>query len=104
MGISATNAARQVQTALASTGFFAVGAALPLIMVLFVPSKFLIVDVFASSLFFSPSSGHSPLEQEVLGLRGGPCGWLFGVPSRLVLRQASERCSARQGELCNRTD
>ncbi|MCX6123678.1 MAG: VIT family protein [Proteobacteria bacterium] len=52
LGISATNAARPVQAALASAGSFSVGAALPLIMVFVVPSNLLIVEVFASSLFF----------------------------------------------------
>jgi VIT1/CCC1 family predicted Fe2+/Mn2+ transporter len=52
LGVSAINYARPVQAALASAGSFAVGAALPLMMVFFVPKKFLIVEVFASSLFF----------------------------------------------------
>jgi VIT1/CCC1 family predicted Fe2+/Mn2+ transporter len=45
-------AARPVQAALASAGSFAVGAVLPLLMVLWLPATALIPGVSASSLLF----------------------------------------------------
>ena len=52
LGITGTLAARPVQAALASAGSFAVGAVLPLLMVLWLPANLLIVGVSASSLLF----------------------------------------------------
>ncbi len=52
LGISATLAARPVQAALASAGTFAVGAALPLLMVLVIPVTALMWGVAGSSLLF----------------------------------------------------
>ena len=52
LGISDTLAARPVQAALASAGTFAVGAALPLLMVLLFPVSALMWGVSGSSLVF----------------------------------------------------
>ena len=52
LGISDTLAARPVQAALASAGTFAVGAALPLLMVLLLPVAALMWGVAGSSLLF----------------------------------------------------
>jgi VIT1/CCC1 family predicted Fe2+/Mn2+ transporter len=52
LGISGTLAARPVQAALASAGTFAVGAALPLLMVLLFPVAALMWGVAGSSLLF----------------------------------------------------
>lgn len=52
LGISETLSARPVQAALASAATFAVGAALPLLLVLVVPPAALVWTVSASSLFF----------------------------------------------------
>jgi VIT1/CCC1 family predicted Fe2+/Mn2+ transporter len=52
LGISETLAARPVQAALASAGTFAVGAALPLLMVLLFPANTLMRGVAGSSLLF----------------------------------------------------
>ena len=52
LGISDTLSARPVQAALASAGTFAVGAALPLLVVLAVPASALVWVVAASSLVF----------------------------------------------------
>lgn len=52
LGISDTLSARPVQAALASAGTFAVGAAMPLLLVLFVPLTSLVWTVSGSSLFF----------------------------------------------------
>jgi VIT1/CCC1 family predicted Fe2+/Mn2+ transporter len=52
LGISHTMTARPVQAALASAGTFAVGAAMPLLMVVAVPSGALIPAVSAASLLF----------------------------------------------------
>ena len=52
LGISDTLAARPVQAALASAGTFAVGAALPLLVVLLVPLSTLMWAVAGSSLVF----------------------------------------------------
>ncbi len=52
LGISATLTARPVQAALASAGTFAVGAALPLLMVLVIPTTGLMWGVAGSSLLF----------------------------------------------------
>ena len=52
LGISDTLSARPVQAALASAATFAVGAALPLLLVLLVPVSALVWTVSGSSLFF----------------------------------------------------
>jgi VIT1/CCC1 family predicted Fe2+/Mn2+ transporter len=52
LGISDTLAARPVQAALASAGTFAVGAALPLLVVLAIPVAALMWGVAGSSLLF----------------------------------------------------
>lgn len=52
LGISDTLSARPVQAAFASAATFAVGAAMPLLLVVFVPSSALVWAVSGSSLFF----------------------------------------------------
>ena len=52
LGISDTLSARPVQAALASAGTFAVGAAMPLLLVVLVPTSALVWAVSGSSLFF----------------------------------------------------
>ena len=52
LGISDTLSARPVQAALASAGTFAVGAAMPLVLVLLAPVSTLVWVVSGSSLFF----------------------------------------------------
>lgn len=52
LGISATFSARPVQAALASASSFAVGAALPLAVIVLAPATALIVWVFATALVF----------------------------------------------------
>ena len=52
LGISDTLSARPVQAALASAATFAVGAAMPLVLVLVVPTSALVWTVSGSSLFF----------------------------------------------------
>jgi VIT1/CCC1 family predicted Fe2+/Mn2+ transporter len=52
LGISESLSARPVQAALASAGTFAVGAALPLVLVLIVPSASLVWTVSLGSLVF----------------------------------------------------
>src|SRR5450631_4330789 len=52
LGISDTLSARPVQAAFASAGTFTVGAALPLLLVLVVPTSKLVWVVSGSSLFF----------------------------------------------------
>ena len=52
LGISDTLAAKPVQAALASAGTFAVGAALPLLMVLLLPGSLLMWGLAGSSLIF----------------------------------------------------
>jgi VIT1/CCC1 family predicted Fe2+/Mn2+ transporter len=52
LGISDTLSARPVQAALASAGTFAVGAAMPLLLVLVVPRSALIWTISSSTLFF----------------------------------------------------
>ena len=58
LGISDTLAAQPVQAAFASAGTFAVGAALPLMMVLLLPDSALMVGVAGSSLFFLALLGY----------------------------------------------
>jgi VIT1/CCC1 family predicted Fe2+/Mn2+ transporter len=52
LGISESLSARPVQAAFASAGTFAVGAALPLVLVLIVPSASLVWTVSLGSLVF----------------------------------------------------
>lgn len=52
LGISETLTAKPVQAALASAGTFAIGAVLPLLVVLFTPGSVLIWSVACSSLLF----------------------------------------------------
>lgn len=52
LGITDTFSARPVQAALASAGSFAVGALLPLLLVLVVPRAYLVWTVSGGSLFF----------------------------------------------------
>lgn len=72
LGITETLRARPVQAALASAGTFAVGAALPLLMVLVAPPERLIAMVSLSSLLFLVSLG-------VLAARVGGSGVLKGA-------------------------
>jgi VIT1/CCC1 family predicted Fe2+/Mn2+ transporter len=58
LGISETLAARPVQAAMASAATFAVGAAMPLLMVLVFPSSALMWGVALSSLVFLASLGY----------------------------------------------
>ena len=73
LGISDTMAAKPVQAALASAGTFAVGAALPLLMVLVLPASILMWGLAGSSLFFlallgvlAARAGGSPVIPSVL--------------------------------------
>lgn len=73
LGINATLAARPVQAALASAAAFAVGAALPLLMILWLPVAALIVGVAGSSLLFlavlgivAARAGGAPVRASVL--------------------------------------
>lgn len=72
LGISDTLSARPVQAAFASAGTFAVGAALPLLLVLVVPVTTLVWVVSGSSLFFlallgvlAARAGGSPIGRSV---------------------------------------
>ncbi|PKN87972.1 MAG: hypothetical protein CVU51_04850 [Deltaproteobacteria bacterium HGW-Deltaproteobacteria-1] len=67
LGISDTLAAKPVQAALASAGTFAVGAALPLLMVLVLPISVLMWGLAGSSLLF-------------LALLGFLAAWVGGAP------------------------
>ena len=58
LGISDTLAAKPVQAALASAGTFAVGAALPLVMVLVLPASVLMWGLAASCLIFLALLGY----------------------------------------------
>jgi VIT1/CCC1 family predicted Fe2+/Mn2+ transporter len=95
LGISDTLAAKPVQAALASAGTFAVGAALPLLMILLLPVSALLWGVAGSSLLFlallgflAARAGGSPVSSSVsrvtfwgalaMALTAG-VGALFGV-------------------------
>jgi len=72
LGISHTLSAQPVQAALASAGTFALGAAMPLLLVLFVPVTALVWTVSSSSLFFlallgslAARAGGSPIWKSV---------------------------------------
>lgn len=67
LGISETMKARPIQAALASAATFAVGAALPLLMVLLFPESILMWTVSISSLLF-------------LALLGAMAAWAGGAP------------------------
>ena len=74
LGITETLVARPVQAALASAGSFAVGAALPLLLVLVVPVSLIIGSVAAGSLLF-------------LSLLGTMAAWTGGASiGRSVIR------------------
>jgi VIT1/CCC1 family predicted Fe2+/Mn2+ transporter len=73
LGISDTLAAKPVQAALASAGTFAVGAALPLVMVLLLPASVLMWGLAGSSLLFlallgllAARAGGSPMIRSVV--------------------------------------
>jgi vacuolar iron transporter family protein len=73
LGITGTLAARPVQAALASAASFAVGAALPLLMVLWLPPAALMPGVAGSSLLFlallglvAARAGGAPVRASVL--------------------------------------
>ena len=57
LGITETQRARPVQAALASAGSFAVGALMPLLVVLLAPSRLLSLTVSATSLVFLAALG-----------------------------------------------
>ena len=95
LGISATLAARPVQAALASASTFAVGATLPMLLVLFVPAGALVWTVSGGSLIFlallgslAARAGGSPVWKSVarvtfwgalaMALTAG-AGMLFGA-------------------------
>ncbi|HEY5752314.1 MAG TPA: VIT family protein [Chthoniobacterales bacterium] len=67
LGISHTMSARPVQAAFASAGTFTIGAALPLLLVLIVPTSSLVWVVSGGSLFF-------------LALLGGLAAYAGGAP------------------------
>jgi vacuolar iron transporter family protein len=69
LGLSDISAARPVQAALASAASFSAGAAAPLALVLFSPSKWLVPVVFAGSLLFLAALG-------IVGARIGGAGIL----------------------------
>ncbi|MDX5350934.1 MAG: VIT1/CCC1 transporter family protein, partial [Paracoccaceae bacterium] len=64
LGISEVTSARPVQAALTSAATFALGAALPLLMVLLLPVPMLVIGVSAASLVFLALLG-------VVGARAG---------------------------------
>jgi VIT1/CCC1 family predicted Fe2+/Mn2+ transporter len=73
LGISDTMAAKPVQAAFASAGTFAVGAALPLLMVLLLPASILMWGLAGSSLLFlallgvlAARAGGSPVIPSIL--------------------------------------
>ena len=68
-GLSDINTARPVQAAMASAASFSAGAAAPLALVLFSPSKWLVPVVFAGSLLFLAALG-------IIGARIGGAGIL----------------------------
>ena len=72
LGISDTLAAKPVQAALASASTFAVGAALPLVMVPLLPASWLMGGLAGSSLVFLALLGW-------LAARAGGSGWMVSV-------------------------
>ena len=91
LGISDTLAAQPVQAALASAGTFAVGAVLPLLMVLVLPVSALMWGVAGSSLFFlallgflAARAGGAPVIASVIarhllgGVGNGLDRWCWG--------------------------
>jgi VIT1/CCC1 family predicted Fe2+/Mn2+ transporter len=76
LGISEALAARPVHAALASAGTFAVGAALPLLMVLIVPASLVMSAVSVSSLIF-------------LALLGSLSAQAGGAPAFLAARRVT---------------
>jgi len=69
LGLSDISMARPLQAAMASAASFSVGAAAPLALVLFSPTKWLVPIVFAGSLLFLAALG-------VIGARVGGAGIL----------------------------
>jgi VIT1/CCC1 family predicted Fe2+/Mn2+ transporter len=69
LGLSDINTARPVQAAMASAASFSAGAAAPLALVLFSPSKWLLPVVFVGSLLFLATLG-------IIGARIGGAGIL----------------------------
>ena len=67
LGISATTTARPLQAALTSAATFSVGAAMPLLMVVVVPTAWLVVAVSVASLVFLAVLG-------AIGARAGGAG------------------------------
>lgn len=67
LGISDATAARPLQAALTSAATFAVGAAMPLLMVVLAPAEWLVVAVSVASLVFLALLG-------VIGARAGGAG------------------------------
>lgn len=67
LGISEITAARPIQAALTSAATFAVGAAMPLVMVLLMPPSFLVAGVSIASLLFLALLG-------AIGARAGGAG------------------------------
>jgi len=84
LGISDTLSARPVQAALASAATFAVGAALPLLLVVIVPASALVWTVSGSSLF-------------CLALLGGMAARAGGSPPDEVSRPCDILGSTRDG-------
>jgi VIT1/CCC1 family predicted Fe2+/Mn2+ transporter len=72
LGITDANAARPIQAALASAASFAVGAALPLVVIALVPQAQLIAWVAAAALVFLALLGG-------LAAQAGGAGWLAGA-------------------------
>jgi vacuolar iron transporter family protein len=69
LGISEALSARPVQAAMASAASFAMGAALPLLMVVVVPESYLLPAVAAASLVFLAALGG------LAAFAGGASGW-----------------------------
>ena len=73
LGISELTTARPVQAAMASAATFSVGAAMPLLVVLLVPSSFLMWAVAGSSLLFLSVLG------ALAGKTGGSSMWTAAI-------------------------
>ena len=78
LGISEIQHARPVQAALASAGTFAVGAGLPLLIVLLVPARMLTAFVVGRRSRASRSSGRWRLTPAARGVPSAPCASRFG--------------------------
>lgn len=83
LGISETVTARPIQAALVSALTFAVGAVLPLIVVLLVPEPRIALMVAASTIIGLAALGGSGASAGGAGVvRGAPRGLRFGAPSQ----------------------